>query len=207
MTRTSKPDDRVCVVKIGGSLLDWSELRTAWHCWREQQPGDRRFLLIAGGGMWVEQIRTHQCSQGWTDSQAHWMAIDCLAVTARVLAHRLQIPWHPWTGSRCLRQVQNCNSATDSRPCTVLDVACWLKHEEVNCNGPRLPIGWGTTSDAIAARVAQSIGGCELVLVKSCAAPAGDVGEWVRQGYVDSSVESYAPWLSDLRAINLRDVA
>ncbi|MFO0912952.1 MAG: hypothetical protein U0795_08340 [Pirellulales bacterium] len=203
------------LVKIGGSLLDWEGLASAWRKWSAERPAGVCFWLVAGGGAWVDSIRDQQARRGWSDREAHELAIDAMALTARVLAHRLALGCDNLLGESCSSTATTRDAfvgdrqsepaiSSDAGADRVVNVVPWLKRVESRAPGPKLPVGWSTTSDSIAARVAQQLGDLPLVLAKSCDPPGVDWRTWVETGYVDPSFALYGSGLSQMRAINFR---
>lgn len=192
---------RPCIIKIGGSLLDWEGLPTGWQRWTSQRPAGVCYWLIAGGGPWVDTIRGQQSIRGWSDQQAHELSIDCLALTAHVLAHRLALRCDVLSDDLPNMAVRSSEAESVDR---VINVVPWLRKVEPQAGGTRLPIGWATTSDSIAARVALWLGDLPLFLAKSCEPAGVDWRGWVAQGYVDQNFSQYADRLSHLWAVNLR---
>ena len=141
-----------CVIKVGGSLLDWPELAPTLVSWL-----DRRVVsscdVVVGGGREVDRIRRDQPLRGWSDEECHWRAIEVMSATSRQLAQETGLP------TVCL---DNARSACESRPSRcIVDLGGWLRREE------RIPRCWQFTSDSIAAWYASEIKAARLVLLKS----------------------------------------
>lgn len=182
------------VIKLGGSLFDMPTLRPRFAAWLAAQPPTRN-VVVVGGGTLVDAIRDIDRRQQLGDSTAHWLAIEVMSVTARMAAALLELP--------IVERVAALDDATVST--TILDVRHFLREEEPQLPGTRLPHGWQVTSDSIAARAAVAIGAVELVLLKS-KSPAGDasLASLAQAGYVD-------PWFTQaavgipVRCVDLRD--
>ena len=83
-----------------------------------------------------------------------------------------------------------------------------LHERERHFPGTRLPMGWGATSDSIAARVADCTGAAELILLKSALPEAdGTYASAAQDGYVDRFFPQAAAWAERVRCVNLRDAA
>jgi aspartokinase-like uncharacterized kinase len=187
------------VVKVGGSLLDWPPLAESLTAWLAGQP-PAQTLLIAGGGELAEAIRQADQLHGVGETAAHWLCVDALGVTARMLAAIL--------GDSQVR-------VTDSFPevaaavsdTLVFDPGPFLRAAEPMLPGEPLPHDWSVTTDSIAARVAECWPAEELVVLKSC-----DPGPWTEFAdlaecdYVDRHFPTVARRLrSPIRFVNLRD--
>ena len=161
-----RPAAAVRVVKIGGSLLG----RPAW-------PDELRDLVagiatpatvIVGGGAVVDGLRAIDAAGPRSPALVHRLAIDAMALTARLVADAIGAPL----------------AAEPARASgiVVLDVPAWLAREG---RFSLLPEGWHVTSDSIAAVVAAS-GGDSLLLVKSVAPPVNaGVTALAEAGWVD----------------------
>lgn len=154
------------VVKFGGSLL----LRPTW-------PDDLRAIVAAcpgspivvvGGGPVVDGLRAIDVAAPGHDAAMHRLAIDALAITARLAADVVALP------------VAEDPAAAGGG---ILDVPSWLAASG-RLGG--LPVGWHVTTDSIAAVVAASCG-AGLLLVKSVPPPAaaGDLAALAEHGWVD----------------------
>ena len=73
------------VIKLGGSLLDWPGLAAAFRKWRALQT-PMCDLVVVGGGELVESIRRFDVAHGLCEQEAHWLAIDAMSVSARLVA-------------------------------------------------------------------------------------------------------------------------
>lgn len=161
-----RPPATARVVKIGGSLLG----RTAW-------PDELRDLVagiptpvavIVGGGAVVDGLRTIDAAGPRPVALLHRLAIDAMALTARLVADAIAAPLAA-EPARATRVV-------------VLDVPAWLAREG---RFSLLPEGWHVTSDSIAALVAATID-ATLVLAKSVPPPGGaDLKTLAEAGWVD----------------------
>ena len=79
----------VCVVKVGGSLLDYELLSDALCRWLD---GDQQkhYILVAGGGPWADAIRQADREAPLGDEAAHWLCVQAMSTTAELLAGRLK---------------------------------------------------------------------------------------------------------------------
>ena len=152
------------VIKVGGSLFDMPDLGDRLRSFIDEQPISRN-LLIAGGGPLVEEIRRLDRIASIDEELAHWMCIDLMSLTARMLAARLTLELR-----NSIDEVRDFE-----RPSSVVfNPATWLYETEPHTAGTTLPIGWDVTSDSIAARLAQVLSADELVILKSTLPDSGE---------------------------------
>lgn len=156
---------RGLVVKLGGSLL-------TRHDWTHEVPRllgslTGPCLVVVGGGPLVDGLREIDRAAPAPAAVVHRVAIDCMAVTARVVAAALAVPL----------VVDH-----DAEAVAVLDPPAWLERED---RLARLPVGWQVTSDSIAAVVAAE-SGRGLLLVKSVPPPEQDLLAIAAAGWVDA---------------------
>ena len=207
------------VVKLGGSLLTWPEWPAAFRRWSAMQP-ERRTVLIAGGGGAAETVRDWDRAHSLDQSDAHWLAIEAMSLTAQLAARLL--PEAALTGDWCVLDspgwpelnvgvppLGGSPSATAKTPAPLLifDPRLFLQQIEQTAGGTPLPHNWDATSDSIAARIAELLGSNELVLLKSClpAAEMTMLGDAANAGYVDRCFPEFASKLPLVRVVNLRD--
>lgn len=154
------------VIKWGGSLF----ARPSW-------PADLRGLLattappatlVVGGGPLVDGLRLIDRVRPGPPAAAHWLAVDAMGLTARLVAAEAGLPL---------------TASPADRGLVVLDVPAWLRG--AGCRAG-LPAGWEVTSDSIAAAVARS-GHATLLLAKSVGPPGvdGDLAALAAAGWVD----------------------
>ena len=149
------------VVKVGGSLLLRKDLRRRIDGWRALQ-SPRPTVFIAGGGPWCDAIRQADEVHGLGDEPSHWLAVRAMGLTARLLRHVLP-------DTDLLNDSELLVEALTTRPNThiVFDPRTFLNKIEPAMAGSVLPQSWDVSSDSIAARLAQFLSPCELVLLKS----------------------------------------
>jgi len=186
----------VRVVKIGGSLLDLSDLAQRTCRWLDAQ-SEAHQVLIVGGGRLVEQVRKYRTHD---ESAAHWLCIDLMRLTAEFLHDRLpEIP--------LVEDFAALQRRLALPGCTIFSAANWLRHQELQQAGTRLPQSWEVTSDAIAARLAVVLDADELVLLKSAQpdfSPPGDMAALSTTGFVDPMCGRLAGELPPWRVVDLR---
>lgn len=156
------------VVKVGGSLLampGWPEALAALVA------GLPASLVVVGGGGVVDGLRAIDAASPRPRRLTHDLAIDAMALTARIVADALDLPVvAPAVGGG-----------------GVLDAAAWLSGLEISSPGSQvLPVGWHVTSDSIAATVA-AVTRRGLVLAKRVPPPerAHDLERLAAAGWVD----------------------
>lgn len=181
------------VIKLGGSLLDWPELPMRLRRWLAAQPPATNVHVVGGGPM-VEGLRTIDRAQRLSASASHWLAIEAMSLTARVLVELLP-------EAVLVDSLAAIDPAAIQRP-LVLDVLPILRAEQGS--NAALPESWDVTSDSIAAHVANQLGASELVLVKSIDSPEpADAQSLSAAGYVDPYFPRAAGTLA-IRCLNLR---
>lgn len=205
------------VVKVGGSLLDWEALPRALRHWLDQQPPAAN-VLICGGGRLANVIRDADQRFRLGEETAHWLAVDCMSLAARVLARacnfplalRLHLPLVPdlrlGTEAReAALHDQVSPPEANTAGTVVLDIHDFLRNNEPTLPAPSLPRDWTATSDSIAARLAEALAADELVLLKSAFAPAKSLAELSSSGFVDRHFPIAAGRLAAIQFVNLRE--
>ncbi len=161
------------VIKVGGSLLAEPGAITQVADWLAvtARPGQTR-VLISGGGAAVDALRRVDSANPLSAAAAHWAAITVMDAGALLLAD-----WLPNF------KVQDRVPAEPGD--WVLQCGRMLREDEPHAAGERITIGWQTTSDAIAARVAV-LSEARLVLLKHTLTRAyGSLSEAQTDGVVD----------------------
>jgi len=191
----------VCVVKVGGSLLDYELLPNELHRSLDadrQKHDARHYVLVAGGGKWADTIRQVDREAPIGDETAHWLCVQAMSTTAKLLAGQV-------TDARLITDLGNLCERLTRPGQTVFDCQSFLREDEPRAPGIRLPESWDVTSDSIAARLAIVLGAEELVLLKSTAPPANSWRDLAAADYVDRFFEQLTAELPATRIVNLRD--
>jgi aspartokinase-like uncharacterized kinase len=190
----------LAVVKVGGSLFDWSELPdclAAYLAARHARNAGEHLVLIAGGGPAADWIRSLDQLHSLGDVAAHRLALHALDLTAKVLAGLLP-------GSLLVDRLEMLDTACDRRAIMIASPRQMLAEIERAGAGP-LPATWDVTSDAIAARIAVHLEARTLVLLKSARLPEGANREdAARLGLVDPMLPSVARLIPQVEYVNLR---
>ncbi len=193
------------VIKLGGSLLSDSALPERFRRWLDAQPAARN-VLIAGGGSFAEAVRDADRTYRLDPVAAHWLAIDCLGLTARLAAAILppgELVFE-WNGLR--RRVLQAVGGTEPK-FLIFDVVGFMRQIEPRLGEPSLPQTWEVTSDSIAARVANALAAEELVLLKSTLPPSDrqSVQSAAADGYVDPWFPQAVQRVRKVRCVDLAD--
>ena len=158
------------VVKVGGSLFDHPALGPGLRKWLNEQSRRAHHLFVPGGGALADLIRNYHRLHGASEDNCHWMAIQTMAINARLL--RSFIPDcvevdHPSNLSGVLNGFHFCLND--------------------QCTQGALPHDWRVTSDSIAARACELTATRSLVLLKSTDLPEGiEWEEAAKRGLVDA---------------------
>src|SRR5438067_10459118 len=189
------------IVKVGGSLLDWPQFPAALRQWlSKQSPGLNVF--IAGGGALAEAIRKADRDFALGEERSHWLCIDALSITARILAAAM--PEFPLVARYAEVQSEIAKKQSGG---LIFDASEFLAQHESRLPGHLLPHDWTVTSDSIAARIAECLMADGLVLLKSTNPPIGSLVDLAAAGYVDRYFPTAVAKLPPPRMVNLRVTA
>lgn len=172
---------RLLVAKLGGALAGAPE-REAWLGALALAPAcpGRGLVLVPGGGPFAEAVRRAQAPLGFDDATAHRLAL--LAMHQYALVLRAAWPRLKPAASRA-----EIFAALDAGRIPV-----WLPHAMAGA-GPGVEASWDMTSDSLAAWLARALDARDLLLVKSCAVPAGaSLADLAASGIVDPLFPRYA---------------
>lgn len=139
------------VLKLGGSLAESGRLRTLLALVSRAR---RPVVVVPGGGAFADAVRETQAALGFSDEAAHDMALLAMHQMAEAM-----IALEP-------RLLAADTLVGIARAWRRRRIPVWLPAGL--CAGDRcIPRDWSITSDGLAARLAERLGGVELVLVKS----------------------------------------
>lgn len=189
------------VIKLGGSLLtlpDWHERFLRWLAM--EPPGVN--LLLIGGGELVDALRREHERFPYTERQMHFAALAAMDINAQLALPRLP--------TALLVEGPGDVQEVDGRYFQKKNVS-WLGivqitkwwHARDEAEDCLPPMTWETTSDTLAAWIADYISDAELVLLKSTEPPRY-TEDWTSQGYVDRNFFQHLSKHIPLRAVNLR---
>ena len=192
------------VIKIGGSLLQRSNLLADLRAWHQTLTEPMINVWIVGGGPAVEAIRNYDQFRSLSDDDAHWASIE--AMDCNALSFASHVPnWQLTADHNDPRKVAESlingqSPATDLSPCNfILQTKDWLVANDREPNSLQLPHSWDVTSDSICAWAAIQLHASELILLKSCEVPDATVAALAGLGIIDT----YMPIL-DLRRPSFR---
>lgn len=194
------------IVKLGGSLLTFEFLGSAFQQWLASQPSSLN-LVIVGGGEQVDEIRRDQATSGGSDEDCHKLALEAMGRTSQIAAELLQLSRTSdqdlaldWLrGLHRAGQAGRLTGEPEARA-MIFDLSS-LALQDLS-----LPRTWDLTSDSLAAWIAQSWSISELILMKSRPAPIGwtpksrGFDDWVDPLFPEFSAGLRVDWLN-LRAL------
>ncbi|QDS89746.1 Amino acid kinase family protein [Rosistilla ulvae] len=192
-----KPPIRV--VKLGGSLLINADLEVAVRRWLTAQT-QRKTAIIVGGGELIDVMRAMDRRFELDLAAMHWRCIRLLRHTFEIVAE-LMPELVPIGDATTLNRWSH-----DSRDRSAALVAVDAFYGP-NSRGPiSLPTNWATTTDSIAALLAQQLEATDLVLLKSCSvAKEIDWPEAARREIVDAAFPQFIEGIPEVRMVNLKD--
>jgi aspartokinase-like uncharacterized kinase len=142
----------VWVVKVGGSLLGSPELEHWLGIFAKF--GDGNIIIVPGGGVFADAVRSAQKVSKISDACAHKLAVLAMDQFGLLLASMHD-------DLVIARSEMEIDERTWQHRCIV-----WLPSQMVLAD-EAIPKSWDVTSDSIAAWLAAKIGAQQLVLVKS----------------------------------------
>jgi len=176
----------VRVVKLGGSLATWSDLPACL-----ENLAGLNCVIVPGGGPFADEVRQAQQAWRFDERTAHDMALLAMAQFGRMLAGLEPRLATGRTAAGLQRLIAESRSAV------------WLP-DPAEADLQALPPSWDTTSDSLAAWLAECLGATELVLLKSARPPGGacTLSDLAAAGLLDPAFEAftagaaYAVWIA-----------
>lgn len=148
--KLSDPSSRL-IVKVGGSLAETGRLKDVL---RAIVRAGRAVIVVPGGGQFADKVRDLQTVLRFDDASAHRMAMLGMHQMAEVF-FKLESRLAPADSIEGIGRVL-----------AVGQIPVWLPLQ-MSQNDPDIPQNWSITSDGLAARLAERMGGLPVVLVKS----------------------------------------
>lgn len=165
------------VVKVGGSLAETGRLKGVLAI---LSAATRPVVIVPGGGAFADKVRDLQNAIRFDDASAHRLAMLGMHQMAEVY----------FTMNERLAPADSLDGI--ARVLAVGLVPVWLPLQM--CQGDRdIPSDWTITSDGLAARLAERMGGAPLVLLKSLSvAGTESAAELARDGVIDAAFPDIA---------------
>lgn len=191
----------VTVIKVGGSLLDWSVLPDRLTQFleerQEKEPGFRP-VLLCGGGPFADTIRRLDRTHHLGEFAAHRLAIQAMDLASTVLLCLLP-------GALGIDSVAALDAEMEPNDIPLLVASLFLDELEATEASP-LPHSWDVTSDTLAAWIAGRLKARSLILLKSASLPPQATREVAARLKL---VDPYFPLISTavprVEYLNLRD--
>lgn len=187
------PDEECWVLKLGGSLISRPNL--AEHLQSVIRRTSRKPLLVVGGGLAADQVRSWEAIHHLDAAKAHWLAIRAMEFNARLIEALL--PETKFVGGP-----DDVRRVWDQGCIAMLDAFGWLKSAEES--RPLLPHSWDVTSDSIAAYAALAFRASGLLLLKSVEMPSSIISaDPMGEPFVDAHFHRLAPKIPQIAWCNL----
>jgi aspartokinase-like uncharacterized kinase len=184
--------DAWVIVKVGGSLYDLPDLGPRLRAWLAQLNAEK-VLLVPGGGLAADVIRTLDHVHRLGEETSHWLALQALSLNARFLLELLP-------EARLLQ-----DPAAVVPGLFIVDAYPFFRADEVCVD--HLPRTWNITSDSLALRAAVLLQARELILLKSTDWHGNDWAAASRAKVVDTGFADtlrQAPTALRIRFVNWR---
>ena len=193
----------VTLIKVGGSLLDWSELPRRLLQFLEKRRADEpkfRPVLFCGGGPFAESVRRLDRTHRLGDFAAHRLAIQAMDLASTVLLCLLP-------GALGIDRAEALEGEMAPEDVPLLMPSMILDEIESRQASP-LPPSWDVTSDSLAAWIASQLSARSLVLLKSASLPAGATRDLAaRLKIVDPFFPLISSAVANVEYLNLRDTS
>ncbi len=167
------------VVKLGGSLGAAGTL-AGWLA-AVLEHGGGHAVIVPGGGVFADAVRTAQRRDGFSDRAAHRMAVLAMEQYAHLLLDLAP-------------DLVACAALAEMRAALAAGgVALWLPARMVAAD-PLIAGSWDVTSDSLAAWLARRLEAARLVLIKSALPPrpSATPARLAALGLVDAAFPAFA---------------
>ncbi len=172
------------VVKLGGSLLLQPNLGARLVTFLERHYPETQIYMIVGGGRVIDALRELDQIHACDATDMHWLCVRALRTTFDLVSMLLP-------HARRIDSFDAFNRLSDQREPGLYLIAVDTFYTERDHEV--LPCDWRSTSDSIAALLAQRLGIPSLCLVKSCEVPARlSQQQAVAMGVVDPAFDAIA---------------
>jgi aspartokinase-like uncharacterized kinase len=187
------------VVKVGGSLLKRPGLAKLISRWIKAQPNAENIFLF-GGGETIDAMRRLDEIHSLDIVKVHWICVDLLDASFCIAEQLLRNGHERWNLIKTSDQFEQLRLQTPDAAEHAGNylLQCGSFYRPDHCGS--LPQDWRTTTDSIAAFLADQTNADELVLLKSCAiAPDLSIEQLAQQGIVDKAFPDASKHRSSIR--------
>ncbi|MFM1802614.1 MAG: hypothetical protein RJA81_1966 [Planctomycetota bacterium] len=188
------------VIKLGGSLLLWRHLPNRLQkflAWCRSEGA--LVVLVTGGGELANYVRDLDICHKMDDSLSHNLAIRAMDLTTHCLSNLLPDDLQVTDHFSDFFDIWNRHKIPVLAPFRFMT--------EMDSQHPQpLPPSWKITSDSIAARIAETMGSHDLILLKSRDVPPGTtIREAVHFGLVDPMLPEIAKKVPRVLSLDFRN--
>jgi aspartokinase-like uncharacterized kinase len=197
------PSNRVTVIKVGGSLLDWPGLPERFmQFFQRRRAEDPTFrpAVFCGGGPFADVIRRLDQIHHLGEFASHRMAIQAMDYSTAILFCLLRdaVP---------IDSEESLGAEMEPGDIPLLTPSLFFDDLETKQPSP-LPASWDVTSDTFAAWIAGRLKARSLILLKSAPLPPHATRETAaRLKLVDPFFPLISTGVARVEYLNLRDAA
>ncbi len=163
----SQSADRL-IIKVGGSLAETGRLSEVLALIVQTR---RPVIVVPGGGQFAEKVRDLQNALRFDDASAHRLAMLGMHQMSEIY-FKLQPRLAPADSMEGIARIL-----------AIGQIPVWLPLQMCQ-DDPEIPTDWSITSDGLAARLAERLGGVPLVLLKSIEVDATETAAQLAEGGV-----------------------